>query len=287
MSLLLTDYVLTLHCPDRPGIVHALTSALLKVDANITSSSQYGDADTGRFFIRTAFTSPLADVDDVRVVVAEGTGHLHAGIAIRPASERCRTIVMVSQYDHCLVDLLYRWRIGELPIDITAIVSNHETCRPLADQQGIRFEHIPVSSETKPAAEAALLDLMAETDTDLVVLARYMQILSEDLCSTLQGRAINIHHSFLPGFKGARPYHQAHARGVKLIGATAHYVTTDLDEGPIIEQDVVRVGHSHTPEQLAAIGRDVESRVLSSAVRAHAEGRIFLDGTRTVVFPQS
>ncbi len=282
-----TDYVLTLSCPDRPGIVHALTSALLQVDANITSSSQYGDADTGRFFIRTAFTSPLADVDHVRTKVAEGTAHLAAHITVRPSSDRCRTIVMVSQYDHCLVDLLYRWRIGELPVDITAIVSNHDVCREIAEQQGIRFVHIPVSADTKPAAEAALLDLVAETDSDLVVLARYMQILSADLCQALQGHAINIHHSFLPGFKGARPYHQAHARGVKLIGATAHYVTTDLDEGPIIEQDVVRVGHGHTPEHLAAIGRDVESRVLSSAVRAHAEGRIFLDGARTVVFPQS
>ncbi len=193
-------------------------------------------------------------------------------------------LVLVSKFDHCLVDLLYRWNAGDLPIEVVGVVSNHDDCRPIAERYGLAFHHVPVTAETKPEAEAELLRLVAATGADLVVLARYMQVLSDETCRALRGRAINIHHSFLPGFKGARPYHQAHARGVKLIGATAHYVTADLDEGPIIEQDVVRVGHVETAERLAAVGRDVERRVLSEAVRVHAERRVFLSGSRTVVF---
>jgi formyltetrahydrofolate deformylase len=199
--------------------------------------------------------------------------------------ERPKVLIMVSKLDHCLRDLLYRWRIGELPIDIVAVVSNHPDLEPLAAAEGIRFHHLPLSEATKPQQEAKLLRLVDDTGAELVVLARYMQILSADLCGQLAGRAINIHHSFLPGFKGAKPYHQAHARGVKLIGATAHYVTTDLDEGPIIEQVVDRVSHAHSPEQLLSVGRDMECQALARAVRYHVERRVFLNGTRTVVLP--
>ena len=277
-------YILTLTCVDRPGIVHSVTSGLLTVDANINESAQYGDADTGLFFIRTAFTSPVADVEKIREAVRSSTAHLGVDLQVRPADELCRVLIMVSKFDHCLVDLLYRWRIGDLPVDVVGVVSNHEICRPIADQYGVTFEHVAVSAESKPEAEARLLAIVKETNTDLVVLARYMQTLSNDLCQELSSRAINIHHSFLPGFKGARPYHQAHTRGVKLIGATAHYVTASLDEGPIIEQDVVPVRHSDSADQLVGIGRYVERRVLAGAVRAHAEHRVFLTGARTVVF---
>jgi len=280
----LNRYILTLSCADRPGIVHSVTSGLLDVEANINESAQYGDADSGRFFIRTAFESPVGDVEKICEAVRSNTAHLEADLQVRPEGERCRVLIMVSAFDHCLVDLLYRWRIGDLPVDVVGVVSNHEVCRPIAEQYGVPFEHVAVSAESKPEAEARLLAIVKETDTDLVVLARYMQTLSNDLCRELSGRAVNIHHSFLPGFKGARPYHQAHTRGVKLIGATAHYVTADLDEGPIIEQDVVRVRHSDSADQLVGIGRDVERRVLAGAVRAHAEHRVFLTGSRTVVF---
>ncbi len=277
-------YVLTLSCPDRPGIVNAMTEGLLSVEANITDSAQHGDAESGRFFIRTAFESARADLDQVRSSLTSSLGELSSGLVVRGAGDRCRILILVSGYDHCLVDLLYRWRIGELPVEIAGIVSNHQDVAPIAEANGLPFTHIPVTPESKPASEERLLELVRDSGTELVVLARYMQILSDNLCRELSGRAINIHHSFLPGFKGARPYHQAHVRGVKLIGATAHYVTADLDEGPIIAQDVVRVGHSHTADDLVVMGRDVERRVLSSAVRAHAEHRVFLNGSRTVVF---
>ncbi len=280
----MSGYILTLSCPDRPGLVHAMTEGLLAVSANIVDSAQYGDADSGMFFIRTAFESPENDQAAVHETVAAQLHDVTSGLQIHRATDRARVLLMVSGLDHCLVDLLYRWRIGELPVDIAGIVSNHETARPIADQHSIPFTHLPVTPDTKGAAESALLDVARSTETDLVVLARYMQILSNDLCLELSGRAINIHHSFLPGFKGAKPYHQAHARGVKLIGATAHYVTGDLDEGPIITQDVVRVGHADSAEDLVVLGRDVERRVLAAAVRAHAEHRVFLNGSRTVVF---
>jgi formyltetrahydrofolate deformylase len=205
-------------------------------------------------------------------------------LTLRPERQRRRVLIMVSKYDHCLVDLLYRYESGELPVDIPLIVSNHEDCRPIAERHGIAFVYLPVTRETKSEQEVQLLDLVARHDIDLVVLARYMQVLSDRACAELAGRAINIHHSFLPGFKGARPYHQAHARGVKLIGATAHFVTADLDEGPIIEQGVERVNHHHSADDLAELGRDIERVVLSRAVRLFAEDRIILDGNRTVVF---
>jgi formyltetrahydrofolate deformylase len=278
-----TRYVLTLSCVDRPGIVNAVTGGLLEVDGNIVQSSQFGDDSTGRFFLRMQVDA-ADDVAAVRSALEAATAHLDGDLAVRPESQRCRTILMVSKFDHCLVDLLYRWKLGELPVDVVGVVSNHPDCREIVESYGIAYHHVPVTAETKPAAEAELLRIVEETGAELVVLARYMQVLSNDLCARLQGRAINIHHSFLPGFKGARPYHQAHDRGVKLIGATAHYVTADLDEGPIIEQDVARVGHREAAEELAAIGRDVESVALARAVRAHAEGRVFLNGVRTVVF---
>jgi len=276
-------YVLTLSCADRPGIVNAVTGGLLTVGGNIVQSSQFGDDSTGRFVLRMQVDAD-DDLATVRSALADATSHLDGELVVRREDQLCRTVIMVSKFDHCLVDLLYRLRIGELPVEVVAVVSNHPDCRAMVAAQGIPYHHVPVTAETKVEAEAALLHIVEETGAELVVLARYMQVLSDDLCRALQGRAINIHHSFLPGFKGARPYHQAHDRGVKLIGATAHYVTADLDEGPIIEQEVERVGHRESPEELAAIGRDVESLVLSRAVRAHAEGRVFLNGVRTVVF---
>ena len=280
----MSRYVLTLSCQDRPGIVHAVTTALLSVQGNITESAQFNDQGTGLFVMRTAFDAAVDDAEAVQAAVRSQPALAAADVVVREEADRCRVLIMVSRFDHCLVDLLYRWNAGDLPIDVVGVVSNHDDCRPVAERYGLDYHHIPVTAETKAEAEAALLELVKQSRTDLVVLARYMQVLSDDLCTALRGMAINIHHSFLPGFKGARPYHQAHARGVKLIGATAHYVTADLDEGPIIEQDVVRVGHVESADRLAAVGRDVERRVLSHAVRVHAERRVFLSGSRTVVF---
>ena len=280
-----TSHVLTLSCPDRPGIVHAVASALLDVGGNIVENAQFGDSDTGLFCMRTEFEAaeddPSAIAQAVRHRLADDAANLH----VRRASHRPRVVVLVSKADHCLVDLLYRWRSGDLQVDVVAVVSNHPDCEPLVGAHGIEFLHWPVTSSTKRAQEVRLLALVEERGIELVVLARYMQILSDDVCAALAGRAINIHHSFLPGFKGARPYHQAHARGVKLVGATAHFVTAELDEGPIIEQDVVRVTHAHTPAQLVALGQDVERSVLSRAVRYWAEDRVLLVGHKTVVFP--
>jgi formyltetrahydrofolate deformylase len=279
-----TTHVLTLTCPDRPGIGHAVCGALLDVGANIVENAQFGEPDTGTFCMRTVFESSEADAAAIAALVSTKLGVAEAVIRVRRAQERPRILIMVSKFDHCLVDLLYRWRTGALPVEIAVIVSNHSDCGPLAAAHGIPFVHLPVTTETKPTQEAALVELVATHSVDLVVLARYMQILSNDLCRALAGRAINIHHSFLPGFKGARPYHQAHHRGVKLIGATAHFVTGDLDEGPIIEQDVVRVTHAHTAEQLTSMGQDVERLVLTRAVRLWSEDRILLVGDKTVVF---
>lgn len=276
-------FVLTLRCQDRPGIVRAFADGVVAADGNIVESHQFSDPDTGTFTMRVAVDSP-ADVETLRSLVEERVAPLDATVTVRPEARRRRVVILVSKSDHCLVDLLYRHQIGELPVDIPVVVSNHETARNLVEQQGIPFVHIPVSPETKPEAEAQLLDLVRQHDADFVVLARYMQVLSDDLCRELSGRVINIHHSFLPGFKGAKPYHRAHERGVKLIGATAHYVTADLDEGPIIEQDVVRVSHTATVADLVAMGRDVERLVLSRAVRRHAEDRVLLVGARTIVF---
>jgi formyltetrahydrofolate deformylase len=277
-------YILTLRCADRPGIVRSVAEGIVQAKGNITESAQFSDPPTGVFCMRTSFESPEVDTEAIRGLVADAVRRFQPTLTLRRESIRRRVLVMVSRFDHCVRDLLYRWDIGELPADLQLIVSNHETCRPLAERYGLPYHYIPVTAATKPEAERRLLDLVAEYEIDVVVLARYMQVLSDEACRNLEGRAINIHHSFLPGFKGSRPYHQAYERGVKLIGATAHFVTPDLDEGPIIEQDVARVGHGHTPEQLVAIGRDVERLVLARAVRLYVEDRVLLVGARTVVF---
>jgi len=278
-------HLLTLTCPDRPGIVATIAQGLYEMGANILESAQFGDEAGSTFCMRTRFEAPIDDPTEVEATLQARSSELSADMVVRRWDRPTRTLVMVSSYDHCLVDLLYRWRAGELPIDIVQVVSNHPDLGPLAEQIGVTFEHLGVTPETKPAAEARLLDLVTSRSIDLVVLARYMQVLSDDVCSHLAGRAINIHHSFLPGFKGARPYLQAWTRGVKVIGATAHYVTSDLDEGPIIDQDVARVSHAHGPEEMRVAGRDLERVVLARAVKAHAEGRVFLLGGRTVVLP--
>ncbi len=279
------DFVLTLSCPDRPGSVHAVSGFLVERGANIVESQQFGDRLSDRFFMRIAFvTEAAADAADLR----EGFGRVAEAYAMQfelwSASAPYRTLIMVSKHLHCLNDLLFRASTGALQVEIPAIVSNHPDAGELARSYGIEFHHVPVTPGTKAEAEERLLQLVADTGTHLVVLARYMQVLSDDLCRRLSGRAINIHHSFLPSFKGARPYHQAFDRGVKLVGATAHYVTGDLDEGPIIEQDVIRVDHGYDQDQLVSAGRDVEAQVLSRAVRWHSESRVLLNGERTVVF---
>lgn len=280
-----TDFVLTVQCPDRPGIVHAVSGFLVEQAANIVQSQQYGDPETGRFFLRMQFQGAAAgsDLADLRRRFGAVAERYAMEWALWEAKAPYRTLIMVSRFGHCLNDLLFRWSTGSLQIEIPAIVSNHRDFEKLAESYGIPFHHIPVSAETKRTAERELLGLVDELGIHLVVLARYMQVLSDDVCRVLSGRAINIHHSFLPSFKGAKPYHQAHQRGVKLIGATAHYVTSTLDEGPIIEQDVARVDHGFTAEDLAAAGRDVESLVLSRAVRWHSETRVMLNGHKTVV----
>jgi len=279
------DFVLVLDCPDRPGIVHAVSGFLVRHGGNILESQQFGDQFTGRFFMRIDFaTERPVPVEDLRAEFAEVAGPFAMRYELWDAKAPYRTLIMVSKHLHCLNDLLFRHSTGSLQIDIPVVVSNHLDAEPLVRSYGLDFAHLPVTPDTKSAAEAELMRLVKQHDVDLVVLARYMQVLSDELCRELSGRAINIHHSFLPSFKGARPYHQAYDRGVKLVGATAHYVTGDLDEGPIIEQDVMRVDHNHTQEQLVAAGRDVEAQVLSRAVRWHSESRVLLNGHRTVVF---
>lgn len=275
--------VLTLSCPDQPGIVHAVTGVIGSVDGNIIQSQQFGDPDSGLFFMRVEVDSPVGrgPVEEGLAKVAERFG---ATWSIDDLGRRIRTVIMVSREGHCLTDLLYRQRSQGLPIEVVAVVGNHPDLAPVAQFYGVPFLNIPVTKETKAKAEAELLDLIRSERVELVVLARYMQILSEKVCEEMSGRVINIHHSFLPSFKGARPYAQAHDRGVKLIGATAHYVTADLDEGPIIEQDVTRVTHADSTPDMVALGQDVERRVLAQAVRWHAEHRVLMDGSRTVVF---
>lgn len=281
------EYILTASCTDRPGIIHAITGLLADCAANVTESQQFVDRKAGRFFTRvqfeTAATGPL-DVDALRgkfTVVAESYA---MNWNLTPAAYRQRTLIMVSKYGHCLNDLLFRASTGVIPIDPVGVVSNHPDLASMADNYRVPFFHVPVEPGDKSDAEAELLRLVGELQIDLVILARYMQILSDDLCKQLEGRAINIHHSMLPSFKGARPYFQAYDRGVKLIGATAHYVTADLDEGPIIEQSVARVDHSMTAEDVTALGRDNECLALAHAVQWHSENRVVLDGKRTVVF---
>ena len=277
--------ILTLSCPDRTGIVARVSVFLFERGANILDAQQYDDAETGRFFMRVVFDPGDAAVEAWREAFAPLAERYGMTWTLRARSERKRVMILASQQDHCLADLIWRWRQGELPMEITAVVSNHpSTTFPHTDLQGIAFRHLPVTAETKARQEAALWKLICDTGTEVVVLARYMQVLSDDLAGKLEGRCINIHHSFLPGFKGARPYHQAHARGVKVIGATAHYVTAALDEGPIIEQDVERISHRDRPKDLIRKGRDIERRVLARAVRWRLEDRILLNGCKTVVF---
>jgi formyltetrahydrofolate deformylase len=279
------DFVLILSCPDRPGIVHAVSGFLVARGGNIVESQQFGDRLSGRFFMRIDFEVPgPATADDLRAGFAGVAAEFEMRFEIWDARAPYRTLIMVSKHLHCLNDLLFRTSTGSLQIEVPVIVSNHPDAAEMAASYGVPYEHVPVTPETKPQAEARLLELVEEHGVHLVVLARYMQVLSDELCRTLSGRAINIHHSFLPSFKGAKPYHQAFDRGVKLVGATAHYVTGDLDEGPIIEQDVMRVDHTYDQAQLVAAGRDVEAQVLSRAVRWHAQSRVLLNGSRTVVF---
>ena len=280
------DFVIVIDCPDRPGIVHAVSGFLVDHGGNIVESQQFGDRLNGRFFMRIDFSMSDRDVtaESLRADFTEVAAQFAMTFEIWGARVPYRTLIMVSQQLHCLNDLLFRHSNGSLQIDIPVVVSNHPGAESLVRGYGIDFRHIPVTPGSKAEAEAELMALHEELGIHLVVLARYMQVLSDDVCRRLSGQAINIHHSFLPSFKGARPYHQAFERGVKLIGATAHYVTPDLDEGPIIEQDVIRVDHNHTQEQLAGAGRDVEAQVLSRAVRWHSESRVLLDGDRTVVF---
>ena len=287
------DYVLTLSCPDKPGIVYAVSSFLVQHSANILASQQYGESPDGRFFMRVHFRVPPAQ--SPAQSPAESLAGLERGFSwvaesfqmswqLHDDATRIRTLIMVSRLGHCLNDLLFRWKTGSLPVDVAGVVSNHEDFAELAASYRIPFHHVPVTPATRAAAESQLLEVIDGTGAELIVLARYMQILSGEVCKRMEGRMINIHHSFLPSFKGAKPYHQAHARGVKLIGATAHYVTPDLDEGPIIEQDVTRVNHTLSPERLTEAGRDVEAQVLARAVTWHAEHRVLLNGDRTVVF---
>jgi formyltetrahydrofolate deformylase len=277
------DLIATLQCADQPGIVHAMTSAVLGCGGNIIENQQFTDEPTNTFVMRTRFETSQG-LDDARKSLNEELGKFSPTLHIRPTQSKPRALVLVTKESHCLRDLLYLLELGELPIEIPVVVSNHEDLRTLVESHGFTFVHLPVSAATKAAQEQELLALIQQHSIDFVVLARYMQVLSNDFCAALPGRIINIHHSFLPGFKGAKPYHQAHARGVKIIGATAHFVTAHLDEGPIIEQDVAHVSHTSTPEDLIALGRDIERRVLAKAVKLYAQDRIFIVGERTVVF---
>lgn len=281
----MNDYILTLSCPDTTGIVHAVSGWLLSKQGNIVEAEQFGDAQTNRFFLRIHFSLPVAsDTKDLNASFAAIAAKYQMDAHIFDPTKKARVLLLVSRQGHCLNDLLFRTRAGQLPIEIVGVLSNHTDHAALAASYHTPFHHLPVNAETKAQQEQQILQFVDDLNVDLIVLARYMQILSPTMCKALSGRAINIHHSFLPSFKGARPYHQAHARGVKIIGATAHYVTEDLDEGPIIEQDVKHVSHDMSPDELTQIGSDVESLVLSRAVKAHVEHRIFLNGQRTVVF---
>jgi formyltetrahydrofolate deformylase len=279
------SHILTMSCPDKPGIVASIAQGLVDLDANIIDNAQHRDAASGLFCMRTRFESAHEHASDVAAALQSRADALSAGLHVRREDQPPAVLLMVSKHDHCLIDLLQRWRAGELPVRLAGIVSNHPDLEPLAVSAGVPFDHIPVTSETKPEAERRLQQIVRDRNVELVVLARYMQILSDGLTRELDGRIINIHHSFLPGFKGARPYHQAWERGVKLIGATAHFVTGDLDEGPIIDQDVARVSHAVSADEMVGLGKDIERVVLSRAVKAWAEGRVFLIGSRTVVFP--
>ena len=284
-----SENVLILSCPDQRGIVATVTALLFEHGANIEESQQFYDERTDRFFMRIRFSAEAGgpSTDGWRELFAPVATTYGMEWSVRGAATPYRAVVMVSRFGHCLNDLLFRWRSGALNLDIPAVVSNHRDLEPLVASYGIPFHHLPVTPETKPEAEAALRSLVGEHEVDLVVLARYMQVLSDDLTRDLSGRIINIHHSFLPSFKGGSPYKQAFDRGVKLIGATSHFVTADLDEGPIIEQDIVRITHAQSPEDYVSLGRDVESQVLARAIHAYVHGRVFLNDNKTIVFPPS
>ncbi|MCS2611134.1 formyltetrahydrofolate deformylase [Halomonas dongshanensis] len=287
MTPLDDSYILRVSCPARSGIIAAVSSYLSENNCYISELSQYDDEELERFFLRAKFRFNAGSAPAIETLCNDFQGIADAydmEWKIRSSESPMRVLLMVSKFDHCLSDLLYRVGKGELKMDITAVVSNHLDLRPMAEREGIRFVYLPVDKQNKKQQEAALMAIVEETQTELVVLARYMQILSDELCQQLSGRAINIHHSFLPGFKGAKPYHQAHERGVKLIGATAHYVTSDLDEGPIIDQEVQRVDHTYRPEDLVAVGRNTETIALSRALKYHLEHRVFLDQNKTVIF---
>ncbi len=277
------DLIATLQCEDQPGIVHAMTSAVLACQGNIIENQQFTDHATNTFVMRTRFETAQG-IDDAHKTLLAGLTQFKPALKIRPTEEKPRVLILVTKESHCLRDLLYLRELDELPVEIPMVVSNREDLKELVESHGIPFHYLPISAQTKGAQESEILRIIDELKIDFVVLARYMQILSSEFCAKMPGKIINIHHSFLPGFKGAKPYHQAHDRGVKIIGATAHFVTADLDEGPIIEQDVAHVNHSATPEQLIALGRDIERRVLSRAVSLYAEDRIFIVGHRTVIF---
>ncbi|NBU31652.1 MAG: formyltetrahydrofolate deformylase [Actinobacteria bacterium] len=278
------QYILQLQCADQSGIIHAVASGLLECQSNIVEQAQYSDPDRNEFCLRTRFETTEQQLEVVKSGLLTHVSRFNPRLEIRHLEDKRRMLILVSKFDHCLEDLLYHYSIGDLDIEIPAIVSNHEDCRASAEAHGIPFIYLPVTPETKQEQEQKILDLVRQHQVDFVILARYMQILSAAFCAELPGRIVNIHHSFLPGFIGAKPYHQAYDRGVKMIGATSHFVTADLDEGPIIDQDIQRVGHAQAPERLVSIGRDVERRVLTRTVGLLAEDRIFLVGHRTVIF---
>jgi formyltetrahydrofolate deformylase len=277
------DLIATLQCTDQPGIVHAMTSAVLNCGGNIIENQQYTDHTTNTFVMRTRFETSQG-MTAAQTSLNGELGKFSPSLAIRETANKPRALILVTKESHCLRDLMYLLELGELPIEIPLVVSNREDLKQLVESHGITFMYLPIDSSNKIAQEKVLIDKVKELGIDFVVLARYMQILSADFCNAMPGKIINIHHSFLPGFKGAKPYHQAHERGVKIIGATAHFVTADLDEGPIIEQDVAHVTHSSTPDELIALGRDIERRVLAKAVKLYAEDRIFIVGQRTIIF---
>ena len=279
------NFILTLSCTDKPGIVSGVTSELFGLGANIAESNQFWDRDTGKFFMRIGFTAPDGVTKEaIERALKPVIERFEMKAAIIDEARVPRLVIMVSKFDHAMLHLLYQIKVGALRAEVAAIVSNHEAARAIAEAEGIAFHYLPLAKGQKAEQEAEVLGIVKAADADLVVLARYMQILSDQLSTKLFGKVINIHHSFLPSFKGAKPYHQAHERGVKIIGATAHYVTPDLDEGPIIEQETARVTHAMSPDDLIAVGRDIESRVLGRAVKAHLENRIMLNGHKTVVF---
>lgn len=284
----MTHYALTVTCPSTRGIVAAIANYLADQGCNITDSSQYDDSETGNFFMRVSFEfDGSLDLDTLNGGFDDVAKEFGMEFAFHDQSEKMKVIIMVSRFGHCLNDLLYRWRIGALPIDIVAVISNHMDYQKVVVNHDLPFHCIKVTKENKPAAEAQIMDIVNDTGAELIVLARYMQVLSDEMCTKMSGKIINIHHSFLPSFKGANPYKQAYERGVKLIGATSHYVTADLDEGPIIEQDTVRVTHAQSPSDYVSLGRDVEAQVLARAIHAHIHRRVFLNGNKTVVFPAS